>query len=151
MSFHPKPRGFQNTKTTAIKQLGHESIIAFEMSEDSAGFCFSEDDGNPGGAASALNAGNEIEFAVEHLLIKKKQSAECLILGRGRHVATNREMAEKGADFFFTHSVRVTFVVKENVTPDPIDVGLLGSDAVAFNAQMPTDAVEKLAWPWPRG
>jgi hypothetical protein len=43
------------------------------------------------------------------------------------------------------------FVVKENVTPDPIDVGLLGSDAVAFNAQMPWDAVEKLAQLWARG
>ena len=37
--------------------------------------------------------------------------------------------------------------MEENETADPIDIGLLGSDAVAFNAQMPTDAVEQ----FPRG
>jgi len=56
-------------------------------------------------------------------------------------------MAEEGADFFFSHLVWMTFVVEENEAADPIDIGLLGSDAVAFNAQMPTDAVEQ----FPRG
>ena len=111
---HPQPRGFRNTKTAAVKQLGHEGIIAFEISEDSAGFRFAENDGNASGAANALNAGNEIEFAVEQLLIKKKQSAERLILGRGRYIAINREMAEEGADFFFAHLVWMTFVVEKD-------------------------------------
>ena len=81
------------------------------------------------------------------MLIKKKQSAERLILGRGRYVAINREMAEEGADFFFAHLVRMTFVVEEDETANPVYVGLLGSDAVALNAQMPADAVQQ----FPRG
>jgi hypothetical protein len=37
----------------------------------------------------------------------------------------------------------MTFVVEEDETADPIYVGLLGSDAVALNAQMPADAVQQ--------
>ena len=56
-------------------------------------------------------------------------------------------MAEEGADFFFSHLGGMTFVVEEDETADPIYVGLLGADAVAFNAQMPADSVQQ----FPRG
>jgi hypothetical protein len=32
----------------------------------------------------------------------------------------------------------------EDVTPDPVDVGLLGADGVMLHPQMPADAVEEL-------
>jgi hypothetical protein len=45
----------------------------------------------------------------------------------------------------------MTFVVEEDETADPIYVGLLGSDAVALNAQMPADAVQQfLGGRWSR-
>jgi hypothetical protein len=116
------------------------------LSENGAGLRFAENDRDSSGAANALNPGDELELSVEYLLIKKKQSAERLILGRGRYVAINREIAEEGADFVFSHLGGMTFVVEEDETADPIYVGLLGSDAVAFNAQMPADAVQQFSW-----
>jgi len=41
----------------------------------------------------------------------------------------------------------MTFVVEKDETADPIEVGLLGSDAVASNAQMPADLIEKFLRP----
>jgi hypothetical protein len=51
-------------------------------------------------------------------------------------------MSEKSGDFFLAHFVWVAFVMKENVTANPIDVSFLGADGVMFHAQMPADAIE---------
>lgn len=69
---HPKPRSLQNAQTTAVKQFGHQGIIAFEMSEDGAGFRFAENDGDSSGAANALNAGDKLELSIRALADKEK-------------------------------------------------------------------------------
>ena len=89
-----------------------------------------------------LDVINEIEFSIEHLLVKKQQRAEGLILSGRGDILFNGEMSEKSADFFLAHFVRVTFAMKENVTANPIDVRLLGADRVMFYAQMPPDTVK---------
>jgi hypothetical protein len=38
----------------------------------------------------------------------------------------------------------VSLLVEKDVAPDPIDISLLGADAVMFDPQVPTDAVEEL-------
>lgn len=40
----------------------------------------------------------------------------------------NGQMREELGDFCFTHFIRVAFAMKEDVTANPIDVGLLGTD-----------------------
>ena len=37
-------------------------------------------------------------------------------------------------------------MISRGKAADPVDVGLLGADAVTLDPQMPADAVEKLAW-----
>jgi hypothetical protein len=39
----------------------------------------------------------------------------------------------------------MTLVVEENEAANPIDVGLLGPNAVTLDAQMPADAVKQFA------
>ncbi len=51
-----------------------------------------------GGATDALDANNEVELALEHPLIEKKQGAKGLVLSRGSHGAVNGEVAKKGGD-----------------------------------------------------
>jgi len=46
----------------------------------------------------------------------------------------------------FPEGVRVLFSMEKNEAPDPIDVGGFGADAVALDAKVPADAVEKFAW-----
>jgi hypothetical protein len=67
-----------------------------------------------------------------------------LILGGGGDAPLNGKMAQESGDFFFAHLSRMPFLVEEDVAPDPIQVGLLGADAVTFDPQMPADAVEQL-------
>ena len=91
--FHAKSRGLQHTKTAAVKELGHEAIIIFEMSEDGACFAFAKNDRKPSRAANPLDAGNEFEFAIKDLLVKEQQSAEGLVLCGGSDSAINLRKA----------------------------------------------------------
>jgi hypothetical protein len=85
----------------------------------------------------------EVEFAVEHLLVEKKQSTQCLVLSRGRDVFLDREVGEELGDLLFAHFVGMAFAVEKNIAANPIGVGLLGADAVVLQAQMPPDAIEQ--------
>ena len=93
-------------------------------------------------ARNALNVVDEIEFSVEHLLVEKEQRAESLILGGCSDIPFDRQMGEKSGDFLLAHFVRMPLAMKENVTANPIDVGLFGADGVMFHAQMPADPIE---------
>src|SRR5205823_3041473 len=43
----------------------------------------------------------------------------------------------------FAHLLRVTLIVEEDETADPVDVHLFSTNAVAFHAQVPADAIEE--------
>jgi hypothetical protein len=66
-------------------------------------------------------------------------------LGRS-DVAIECEMAQEGGDLFFAHLLRVTFIVEEDEAANPINAGLFGANAVAFDPQVPADAIEEFGW-----
>lgn len=124
--------------------MGHEAVVAFKVGEDGARFSAGEDDGQLGRTADALDAIDKREFAIEHLLIKKENRAEGLVLSGGGDTALDREMAQEGGDLGFAHLGRMAFLVEEDEAPDPIEISLLGADAVALDAQVPAHAIEQL-------
>ena len=58
-------------------------------------------------------------------------------------MAIKCEVTQESGDLFFTHLLRVTLIVEEDETANPIDVSLFSADAVAFDAQVPADAIEE--------
>ena len=69
------------------------------MGEDGVGFLPGQDDGELRRAFHALDAGEEIEFSIEDLLVEEEEGAEGLILGGGGDVFLDGEVAEEGGDF----------------------------------------------------
>lgn len=57
-----------------------------------------------------------------------------LILRRSGDIAPYRKIAQEGCDFSRTHLTRVTLVVEEDEAADPLQIRLLGSDAVVTQA-----------------
>ena len=92
----------------------------------------------------SLDVIDEVEFSLEHLLVKKQERAESLILSGRCDAFFHREMSKEFTDFFLAHLARVAFAMKENVTANPIDVRLLGADGVMFYPQMPAHAPDSL-------
>jgi hypothetical protein len=57
-----------------------------------------------------------------------------LVLGRGGDATLDREVVEEGDNLRPTHLVGVALAVKEDVAFGPVEVGLLGADAVVLAA-----------------
>src|SRR2546423_807837 len=85
----------------------------------------------------------EIEFTFQNLLVEKKQRGEGLVLSGGRNLFFDGQKAKEGCNLLLAHFVGVPFVMEENEAADPIDVGLLGPQAVMLHAQVPVDALEQ--------
>jgi hypothetical protein len=125
-----------------VKQIGHEPMIAFQPVQDGARLVRGEDHRDFRGAGDALDLVHEIELSFEHLRVKKEQGAEGLILRGGSDVALDGKVSKECADFVFSHIAGMAFPMEENKPANPIDVRLLGADAVMLDSQMPADAVE---------
>ncbi len=103
----------------------------------------SEDDRQFGRAADAFDVGDEFELSLEDVAVEKEERAEGLILSGGGDGTIDGEMAQEGSDFAFTHHVRMAFAMEEDEAANPIEVSLLGAQAVVLHAQMPADTVEE--------
>jgi hypothetical protein len=139
---YAQPETFEQAQTASIEEVGHDSVISLQMGENRASFGSRKDDGKLGRAANALDV-DKFELPIERLLVEEEQSAESLVLGGGRNVGINGEMSEECGDLWLAHLVGVAFSVEEDEAANPIDVGLLGADAVMLDPQVPADAIEE--------
>ena len=137
----PEPKTFQQAQTASVKEVCHNPVISLQMSENGASFGSRKDDGKLGWAANPLDS-DKFELPIEHLLEEKEERAQSLVLGGRGDVSLHRQISKEGSDLLLAHFVGVAFMMEEDEAADPIDVSLLGADAVMFDPQMPANAVE---------
>ena len=65
------------------------------------------------------------------------------ILGCRRHLVLDRQIRQKGLDFRRAEGLRVALAVENNEAFNPVDVRLLGADAVVAEANLAANAVEQ--------
>jgi hypothetical protein len=65
-----------------------------------------------------------------------EQGAEGLILGRGRNQALHGELAEESFNLWDAHFLGMTFVMKQNVTANPLNVGIFCTIGVIFEPNL---------------
>jgi hypothetical protein len=83
------------------------------------------------------------QLATQNLSIEEKQRAQSLVLRGRRELIANGERRQERGDLDGAHLGWVTLAVKEDVAPDPVNVGLLGAAAVVPGADAVADAVEE--------
>jgi hypothetical protein len=140
--FDPQPESLKKAQPAAVQEVCHEAVVTFEIGEDGAGFGACEDDGQLGRAADALDAGDVFELLLKDLLVKEEQGTESLILRRGGDPTVDGEVTKEGCDLWCAHLGRMSLLVKEDETPDPVEVAFLGAYGVALDAKVPANAVE---------
>ena len=75
------------------------------------------------------------------MIIKKQYGIKGLILGGRGDIQFHRQMGKKSLNFSLPHVLRVAFVMKENISFDPGNVGLFSSDGMAFKANTLSDKI----------
>ena len=72
----------------------------------------------------------------------EQYSAKRLILSGSSHIALHGQVGQELLNLLFTHLLGVPLVMEQNVAPNPVDVGLLGADAVVFEADFCANLIE---------
>jgi hypothetical protein len=65
---------------------------------------------------------------LKHIPVKKQQSVERLILGRGGNMPVDCQVSKVSLDLAFSHILRMTFVMEEDKAPNPTDIRLFGAN-----------------------
>lgn len=99
--FDAEADSFEEAQAAAVEQVNHEAVVALKMGQDGAGFPAGEDHRKLRWSGDALDAGNEVQFAIENLGEEKEEGAKGLVLGGGGDVAVDGEMGKERGDFGF--------------------------------------------------
>ena len=83
------------------------------------------------------------QFLMQHLTVEKQQRTQCLLLRRRRHVLIHGQMGQKRLYLQRTYVIWMLFVMKEDKTLKPINVGPLGTDAIMLQADDIANLVQK--------
>lgn len=81
------------------------------------------------------DAFNRREWPVDHRVIQENQSGSRLVLRRRGNPIVDGQLREKCCNLPFTDVPRMASIVELDVSPNPMNVGLLGSAAVSALAQ----------------
>src|SRR3989442_12726069 len=141
---HAQVQTFLQPKPGTIKESDDHPRDAIEILHDAGDLVAAEDDGHTNGHASARHVFDGVNVQVQHVAIQKQHCAERLILCRGTDASIHREPAEKRADFRRAHFRGMPLPVKEDVSPNPVDVGAFGSTTVMFRADDMSNTIEQL-------
>jgi hypothetical protein len=92
----------------------------------------------------ATDALDRSDVEAEYLCVQERHRAQRLILRRRTDLFVDGEPGEKRDKLGCAHGRRVLFLMKENVSPNPVDVRLLRPAAVVPQAHSGAHAVEEL-------
>ena len=111
--------------------------------QDRTGLLAGEHDRQPPGAAGAFHLLEIRQLELEDLTVEKEQGVERLVLGGGGDIAFHGQVGQKGTNLVGSHGLRVAFAVKKDEAFHPIQIGLLGAEAVAFKTEDPTHLLQE--------
>ena len=83
------------------------------------------------------------QFDPQHVSVEEEDRVQSLVLGGRRHVALAGEVTEEGGELLPTHVARMALAVKEDEPADPLDIRLLGTNAVVANAYELADLIQE--------
>jgi hypothetical protein len=86
---------------------------------------------------------------LQHLAVEKQERIERLVLRAGRNTALRRQIAQKLFDLRGAHSARVPHPVKQDETPCPLHVAILGAAGIMPHTQQQAQLIEHARRPRP--
>lgn len=134
--FDAQPDTFHEPQARAVEQPAHEleSGVRREGVKQIQGLLPGEHDWQLPGSSDAFDILEGGQFDLKHLSIEKKQCAQGLVLGGSGDLGFHGEVGQERLHFRRSQVLGVTLAVKEDEALDPVQVRLLGADAVVLEA-----------------
>jgi hypothetical protein len=84
-----------------------------------------------------------LKVGFQDIAIEKQQSAEGLGLSGSSNIVFGSQAGDEDTNLVVSYFQRVTFIVEDDESFDPIDVGVFGSKAEVFKAADLADLVQE--------
>src|SRR2546428_3731778 len=137
----PPPTALERPEPGPVEQTTHQAWHAVELSGRGAGLLAGQDGWQALGALRADDAVEPWEIELQHVTVQEEQRAQRLVLGRGGHLALDRERAQEPGDLCRAHFDWMALAVEDDVSADPRDVGVLSAATVVASAKGSADTV----------
>ncbi len=123
-------KAFHQAHARAIEQAGQQAHFALEQRQDSGHFVPRQDRRNPAPAGRTPDVVHPRQLHGQHLAVQKEKGAECLVVCGRRDLALGGEHREEGLNFRHAHVARMAQTMPPDEEAHPIQVDLLGGEAI---------------------
>jgi len=141
---HTQLESLEQTQTSTVEQRAHQPYFAVEQSQHRLDLLTRQYHRQTLWLFRSDGSTNFTEIDMQYLLVEKEQCVEGLILRRSGNVGFESKVAEKLSNLVHAHFGRMTLTVKENVTSNPANVGILGLRAIVFHTDRFANLVQQL-------
>jgi hypothetical protein len=131
---------FEQSQSAAVEKAGDEVRRAVQFGEDAQAFVMAEV-GLDVGAFPGAEGMQITEGDAEDFLVEKQKGGEGLVLSRSRDLLMYGEMGKEGFDLWRAHGGGVAEFVEADEAFVPMEVGFLGADGIAAQADGVADAI----------
>jgi hypothetical protein len=96
-------------------------------------------------ALCALHALDPGQVLFQYFAIQEENGVQRLVLGRSGDIAADGEVSEERAEMLRAELAGMTFAMKEDVAANPVQIGLLGANAVVLDTDDVAHLIEQAA------
>ena len=141
---HAQAQRLQQAHAGTVQQLRHQAGGAIHVQQQFAHLGGREHHRQALGRLCLHHLVEPGQIDFQNLLVQVQKCRLGLILRGGGHIALHRQMAQKRLHLRHAHITRVALAMKQHKAARPIDIRLLGANAVMPRAQVNAHALEQL-------
>ena len=140
---HAQAQAFDDAHPGAVEEAPDELGGSMQTVEHTGDLVTRQHHGKPSRRLGLLDVVEPRQLDAQHVLAHERQRALGLILRRRRHPLLHRQVRQECLDLGRRHRVGVPLAMEKGEAFNPIKVGLLGAQAVVFEADAVADAIEE--------
>lgn len=133
--FDAQSQALHQPQSGTVQQTCHQPLGAFELRQHRPRLYRRQRHRKPRRTLRPLEAFYPTQIQFKHIPIQEQNCRKRLVLGRRCHIALYRQMRHKRDHLRLAHLCGMPFAVEEDKASNPIDIALLGPDAVVFAPQ----------------
>lgn len=142
--FHPKAQAIHEAESGSVEQGAHHRKGWLQIFEKPRHLVASEDDGQFPRTLGPFKLAEIPEFDFEDVFVEEYDGVERLVLRGSCHFPFHGQVAQKGVHFGGAHIPGVPLSLKEDVSADPLQIGLFGAQAVVLDPEDFSNLIEEL-------
>jgi hypothetical protein len=140
---HAQPQAFQDSQPSAVEKLPDETVRAIEALEHTRHFVPRQNHRQARRPLRVLDADDPWQTDGEHIAIQEEERATRQVLRCRRNAALDGEIGQELGNLGRAHFGRMTLAVKQDEASNPVQIGLLGANAVVLYTYAVADLIEE--------